>query len=551
MSLLRRADTEMRSSDPRILLCRARRGGFSRADPLGVSIPRARLRMGKGTEAAWVPLRLRCAVQNYDWGRFGEESAVARLFERNSGAEVELERPYAEFWIGTHESGPSFVEAGGLGTASVTLKEWIGMNPGVLGEKVEAKWGRDLPFLFKVLSVAKALSIQAHPDKELARMLHEMRPNVYKDPNHKPEMAIALTEFKALCGFIGVEELKNVLTCVPEITELVGNEEANKLISAKSLDEDLNTKVLLKSIFTKLMSTSKEAVADLVSKLKGRLDVENKLACISCNRLLIAVPDFSTFLAKLILAVLENTLENVSGNFGLLQSETYFPFIELKDVTSKSIKTLLVIAGMNNCFQETFLIIRTLTEKEQLVLLLEKQYQADVGVIAAFFFNYLRLNPGEALYIGPNEPHAYLSGECIECMAASDNVVRAGLTPKYIDVQTLCSMLTYRQGFPEIIHGVPLNPHVKRYTAPFDEFEVDHCLLQPKESVVFPAIPGPSIFLVVAGEGKMHMASEVEGQKIAKGDVYFVPTQNEIRLSAAADEQISIFRAGVNSRIFD
>lgn len=53
--------------------------------------------------------------------------------------------------------------------------------------------------------MAKALSIQAHPDKELARMLHKMRPNVYKDPNHKPEMAIALTEFKALCGFIAVE----------------------------------------------------------------------------------------------------------------------------------------------------------------------------------------------------------------------------------------------------------------------------------------------------------------------------------------------------------
>lgn len=109
----------------------------------GVSIPRDRLRMGKGMEAASGPLRLRCAVQNYDWGRFGEESTVARLFERNSGAEVELGRPYAEFWIGTHESGPSFVEA-------VTLKKWIGMNPGVLGEMVEAKWGSDLPFLFKV-----------------------------------------------------------------------------------------------------------------------------------------------------------------------------------------------------------------------------------------------------------------------------------------------------------------------------------------------------------------------------------------------------------------
>ena len=88
--------------------------------------------------------------------------------------------------------------------------------------------------------------------------------------------------------------------------------------------------------------------------------------------------------------------------------------------------------------------MRQLTDKEKLVLKLERQYPADVGVIAAFFLNHVKLNPGEALYLGANEPHAYLCGECIECMAASDNVVRAGLTPKHRDVQTLCSMLTYK-----------------------------------------------------------------------------------------------------------
>lgn len=87
---------------------------------------------------------------------------------------------------------------------------------------------------------------------------------------------------------------------------------------------------------------------------------------------------------------------------------------------------------------------RELSEKEKLVLELEKQYTGDIGVISAFFFNYVKLNPGEALYLDANEPHAYISGDCVECMAASDNVVRAGLTPKHRDVQTLCSMLTYK-----------------------------------------------------------------------------------------------------------
>lgn len=47
------------------------------------------------------------------------------------------------------------------------------------------------------------------------------------------------------------------------------------------------------------------------------------------------------------------------------------------------------------------------------------------------------------MFLRANLPHAYLSGDCVECMACSDNVVRAGLTPKFMDVPTLCSMLDY------------------------------------------------------------------------------------------------------------
>ena len=57
----------------------------------------------------------------------------------------------------------------------------------------------------QLLSVAKALSIQAHPDKKLAEALHALRPSIYKDDNHKPEMAIAITEFRVLYGFAGME----------------------------------------------------------------------------------------------------------------------------------------------------------------------------------------------------------------------------------------------------------------------------------------------------------------------------------------------------------
>jgi mannose-6-phosphate isomerase len=85
-----------------------------------------------------------------------------------------------------------------------------------------------------------------------------------------------------------------------------------------------------------------------------------------------------------------------------------------------------------------------LSPVEDLILRLNEQYPADIGVFSPLFTNYVRLQPGQSFFIGANELHAYISGECVECMALSDNVVRAGLTPKLKDCETLCKMLAYK-----------------------------------------------------------------------------------------------------------
>ena len=94
--------------------------------------------------------------------------------------------------MGTHPNGPSLLK----GVGGPSLADHIAKKPEMLGEKCRETFGDELPYLFKVLSVNKALSIQAHPNKKHAEKLHAERPDVYKDPNHKPEMAIALTEFE-------------------------------------------------------------------------------------------------------------------------------------------------------------------------------------------------------------------------------------------------------------------------------------------------------------------------------------------------------------------
>lgn len=448
-------------------------------------------------------VRLKCSVQNYAWGRRGEQSAVGRLYALQSQASVEPDKPYAELWMGTHESGPSFValdsdvdvgihgangDVDGVedgiadGAAyghcdgnvcprkSMLLKDWLSRNPNTLGDKVLQRWGADLPFLFKVLSVEKALSIQAHPDKRLAEQLHRLEPDIYKDANHKPEMAFAITSFEALCGFVSHQELQSIIETVPELQHVLGKTLSNALMNLSKSSEKV-VKSTLKAAFTTIMTSSKDVITHALTQLLSRLE--------------------------------------------RVQQE------------------------------------RLLTPKELLVLRLAEQYPGDVGVLSAFFFNYIQLDSGQALYLDANEPHAYLSGECLECMATSDNVVRAGLTPKYIDTKTLCDMLTYKQGMPEILSGLHVNKYTKRYVPPFDEFEMDSCILPIGQTTEFPANAGPSIVIVLQGSGDMF---EVHGKyrsntRLQSGDILFVPAETHFDVTASSTG-LQFYRAGVNSSVF-
>jgi len=79
--------------------------------------------------------------------------------------------------MGTHPSLPSKLKD----ASSTSLLKHLRGHPELLGDKIRKHYNSDdLPYLFKVLAIGKALSIQAHPDKELGKKLHESRPDVYK-----------------------------------------------------------------------------------------------------------------------------------------------------------------------------------------------------------------------------------------------------------------------------------------------------------------------------------------------------------------------------------
>ncbi|CEP08578.1 hypothetical protein [Parasitella parasitica] len=129
--------------------------------------------------------RLQCKTQSYDWGKLGNVSKVA-AYAKASGTTVDDKTPYAELWMGTHPNAPSIV----MDENKTSLKELIKDNEQLSTKAVYDQYDGDLPFLFKILSIRKALSIQAHPDKVLGARLFKEFPENYKDPNHKASIGI-------------------------------------------------------------------------------------------------------------------------------------------------------------------------------------------------------------------------------------------------------------------------------------------------------------------------------------------------------------------------
>ena len=120
--------------------------------------------------------------------------------------------------MGTHIKGPSRIASAKYKGKS--LRDMFIDHPSLLGDRVYKTYGVQLPFLFKVLSVNKSLSIQAHPTKEHASILHSKYPERYPDPNHKPELAIGLQAYLqhliqlSIDPFLSLKAYANDLTLV-------------------------------------------------------------------------------------------------------------------------------------------------------------------------------------------------------------------------------------------------------------------------------------------------------------------------------------------------
>ncbi len=380
------------------------------------------------------PYRLFNKIQHYDWGTKDENAFIPKLL----GTEARPGEPYAELWIGAHPKLPSEIQVDGK---RIPLNEVIAEHTrDCLGEYVSKKFHGKLPFLLKVLSAARALSIQLHPNKDQAVKLHSSDPERYPDDNHKPEIAVALDSLIALVGFEPATRIAGNLRNLRELSEFADR----RLIDAV-LDADLpgNMEAAARDLYISIMRKADEGevLSSCLLKIRERLSRKQNLS-----------PEENQFLKQ----------------------------YEL--------------------------------------------YGADIGLLSFFFFNLVHLKPGQAIFTDAGVPHAYIEGNIVECMANSDNVVRAGLTNKFKDVETLLDIIKFEFAECPVINAAQKADEVT-YDSKAEEFRITRFRKEAGFRKVYRSGDKPFVGLVVGGEVEIVWShSGVDHlQSYSKGESFFVP----------------------------
>jgi mannose-6-phosphate isomerase len=163
----------------------------------------------------------------------------------------------------------------------------------------------------------------------------------------------------------------------------------------------------------------------------------------------------------------------------------------------------------------------------------------DRGIFSIYFFNLVYLKKGEGIYQPAQMPHAYLEGQNVEIMANSDNVLRAGLTDKYVDVPELLKHVHFQETVPNILGSSAEVETESSFLSPAVEFELYQYNLTG-ESINLTSYSA-EILLVLQGE--INLQSGGQSISLDKGKAAFVIAGIDYSINSNGESQI--FRAAV------
>lgn len=373
----------------------------------------------------FVVLLLENPIRSYAWG---SPTVLPEMLGREPTGE-----PQAELWVGAHPGSPSLVM-----DDDRPLDRHIADDPEVaLGHDAFARFGPTLPFLLKVLAVERPLSIQVHPTlaqaqigfaaENAAGVALDAPDRRYRDPNHKPEMVVALTDFEALHGFRRPGD-------AAELVDAVGLPELD------------------------------EAVAGLA----------------------------------------RGNLEQVAREWLTMPSH------EASDLA----KRVGDLAGQHDSLE----VIARLAVHDP----------GDRGILLALLLNHVRLRPGEAAFTGPGVPHCYLSGVAVEPQASSDNTLRAGLTPKYVDADEVLKLLRYEPDGGLLVQPVRHDQHDSYVVPGVEEFQLSRITGDTD-------LDGSGPWVVLVLDGSFVIADGEANRPLPRGSAAFVAAERHPTLRGTGE----------------
>jgi mannose-6-phosphate isomerase len=433
-------------------------------------------------------VRLSNTPRDYSWG---STTAIPELLGTPSTG-----GPQAELWLGAHPGSPAEIVDPSTADGASDLGEWIASDrEAVLGGREQ------LPFLLKILAAAGPLSLQAHPT--LARAAEGFAlenaagipldaPNRnYKDALHKPEVIFALSEtFDALCGFRPLEEIRAISGLLTEWDAASASPTPAVLASFASRVAGSDEHVVLRELVAWLLPGGEE-VAALVARV-------SELAADAVGRAVGSAGAAGAAGA------------GDAGAAGAVGEGNAGAAGAAGEGDAGAAGAGIDAAGAGSVpFAASF----------GTVVDLAREYPGDPGIVTSLLLNRVTLRAGEALYLPAGNIHAYLRGLGVELMAASDNVLRGGLTPKHIDVPELLEVLQFESVPVPYLRPTHPSPGVEEFRPDVPDFVLVRVKTELNERAAYRP-EGPAIAICTAGGFELH--GESSGTTIERGEAVFI-----------------------------
>ncbi len=375
--------------------------------------------------------------------------------------------PVAEVWMGAHPLAPSTLAGAdplGEDGPSPTLDAVVAADPeGVLGEECAARFGR-LPFLVKLLGADAPLSLQLHPDESAARtgFEREEREGLARDDPRRT--------------FRDPWHKPELVLALSTFHALSGVRDPD--VSLAALDD--------------LGPTTSPTLDAFREALRGPAGGVGAAGAVSG--------------ADRVRDALDVAMSaDPAGLAGACEALAALSGARARRGGSASLEH---------------------AEDDDCAVTLQAIHPADVGVLISTLLHHVVLEPGQALFLGAHQLHAYRAGLALEIMASSDNVLRVGLTRKHVDAAAVLALLDLEPAPVPTLAPDATGRGVSTFSPPVEDFALDVLDVARLPAAVVPATGSPRILVVL--EGAVSLVRERAELELTRGGAAFVPAGAEL-----------------------